>query len=380
MRGGLALALSSVSLGALLGPAAVSASANELTSAAQLQQTAATPLLAQATELSVLGWGGLYGDALAKWVNQPFQDAHGVNIVFQEQRYASESLAKIQAEQSAPTIDVWLTTAALPLQLAKAGALDELTADQVPNVSDEFPFAVQTYQGAAYGAGIHVGSQCIMVDNKRIRSFIPDYNIGMLNSWSFAYRPELRDQLSVEGFEGNFGSAMIMMSKVYGGSESDEDAFFAAMRKLAPNIHALASGIGYSQLFLSGEIVAAVGVGTDVQEALNNGVPVDVGWPLDPLGILLDYVVAIKNGPAGNDFALQYINAMLQPDTMPNYDAQLGEYCPNSKAVQPSFPGVPPLTSDQLKAGWLIDYDTAIANYDSWLQRYNKEIVPLYGG
>src|ERR1700682_5866319 len=77
-------------------------------------------------ELSVLGWGGSYGDALKKWVSQPFAAANNATVTFQEQAKAADSLAKIQAQANHPTVDVWLTTGALPLLLAKSGGLQEL--------------------------------------------------------------------------------------------------------------------------------------------------------------------------------------------------------------------------------------------------------------
>lgn len=331
-------------------------------------------------DLSVLGWGGSYGDALKKWVSQPFEAANNATVTFQEQAKAADSLARIQAQASHPTVDVWLTTGALPLLLAKSGGLQELRKDVVTNLPNIVPSAVQTYQGKTYGAGIHLGAECILVDNKRIKQYIPDYNIDMLKSWTFLYRPELKNKIAVAGFSSGYGGFMIGMSKPYGGSENDEEKFFAAMKKLAPNVHTVPAGSSYVPLFLSKEIVASQGTPPDATDLIKNGATVDIGYPLDPLEVFLDYIVAVKNGPAGGDLALKYINQILDPTVMTNYDGQLGYNSPNSKSVQPVPSGQPPLSPDDiLKNGWLPDYNVAIANYDAWNQRFQEQIVPLFG-
>jgi spermidine/putrescine-binding protein len=332
-----------------------------------------------ASQLNVLGWGGSYQDSLARWVNAPFQSATGAKVLFQAQSYASQSLARITAETAKPTLDIWMTTAAFPLLLAKAGALQELAKDKVPNLADIVPVAVQTYQGKAYGAGIHVNVNLLIVDNQRIKTLIPNYTIDMLKSWTFLYRPELKNQIGISAFGGQSGSSLISIPKPYGGSEFDEEKFFAAMRKLAPNVHTIkTSAIGWVQQLLSKEIVAAQAGEEDATAVLKAGAPVDIAAPVDPLAVAFDYIVAIKNGPAGIDLALKYVNAMLQPVVMAPYCTQLGAYSPNSKA--PVTPlGMPAIAADQMARAWHINYEAAIANYDVWNERFSKEIVPLLG-
>lgn len=330
-------------------------------------------------QLNVLGWGGSYQDALARWVNMPFEAATGAKVVFQAQSYASQSLARIQVEKTKPTLDVWLTTAAFPLLLAKAGQLQELTKDKVPNLANIVPVAVQTYQGRAYGAGIHMNVNLLVVDNQRIKTLIPNYSVDMLKSWTFLYRPELKNQIGISAFGGQSGSSLISISKPYGGSEFDEEKFFAAMRKLAPNVHTVkTSAIGWVQQLLSKEIVAAQAGEEDATAVLKAGAPVDIAAPRDPLAVAFDYIVAVKNGPAGSDLALKYINEMLQPVVMAPYCTQLGAYSPNTKA-QAAPLGMPVIPVDQMAKAWHINYEAAIAHFDAWNERFSKEIVPLLG-
>jgi putative spermidine/putrescine transport system substrate-binding protein len=349
-----------------------------LGSLAALLDAAGAPAAA-AGDVNVLGWGGSYQDAIAKWVTTPFQTSTGLKVNFQGQGFAAQSLARIEAEKAKPTLDIWLTTTALPLRLAKEGLLQELTVEKVPNLAGIAPVALQKYESKIYAAGIHLNVNLIIVDNQRIRSLIPNYNISMLRSWTFLYRAELKDQVGIPGFKGEYGASMIGVSKAYGGSEYDEDKFFAAMRKLAPNIHMTkTSAVGWVQPFLSKEVVAVEAAEVDATAVLKAGASVDIVAPIDPLTIALDYVVAIKNGPAGPDAAFKYINQMLDPATMGPYCRQIGIYSPNRKAIVAPA-GMPIVTASQLAKGWVIDYDAALAHYDSWNERFNKEIVPLFG-
>ena len=94
----------------------------------------------------------------------------------------------------------------------------------------------------------------------------------MLKSWTFLYRPELKNNIGIPGFAGLYGTSMIGMSKPYGGSETDEEKFFAAMRKLAPNVHTVkTASIGWVQPFLTKEIVAAETAGADAAAGAEGG-------------------------------------------------------------------------------------------------------------
>jgi putative spermidine/putrescine transport system substrate-binding protein len=375
----LALGISLTSISAILAACGQAASSTQPTTPGAGASSPTSTSGPTVSELNMIGWGGLFGDSLKQWVIDPFEAEHNVTVLLQEQAFASESLAKLQAEQANPTVDVWLTTGALPRQLAAGGGARELTPENVPNLADIFPFALQSLNGKVYGAGIHLGALLIAVDNQRIKEFIPDYAPEMLSTWEFLYRPELRDQIGLSGFSGLGGATMVGISKVKGGSEHDEDAFFAAMKELAPNVHVEATGVDYSQLFLSEEIVAACTNPTVAKGLIDAGVSADFGYPTDELVVFLDYAVAIEGGPAG-DLAFQFINKILDPAVMTEYDAGLGAYSPNSAAAQPVLPGVPALTTDQLQAGWTIDLDAITAVFDDWNERYQTEIVPLYGG
>jgi spermidine/putrescine-binding protein len=376
VRGLVALGFSLGSISAVLAACAAPASTPGA-STEPSTGSGSTPAPSSA-QLSVLGWGGRWIDALDKWVNKPFSEQFGVEIVYQEQVAAGDSLAKLQAEQKDPTIDVWLTTETLPLQLAKGGGLAELTGNAIPNLNDIFPSSNQLYQDKIYGAGIHLGAKLIGVDRDRIKALIPDYSIDMLKTWDFLYRPELKDQIVVQRFDTD--GAMVGMSKVKGGSEFDEEKFFAAMKTLAPNVHVQAAGNDWAQLFQSEEVVAGNPSQSVARGLLDAHVPVDLVYPADPLITTLDYVVAVKNGPAGEELAKEYINFLLSPDVMTGYCAQLGVYSPNRKVTQPKLEGMPAMSLDQLNSAWSIDAEQAIATFDDWSARWDREIVPLFGG
>jgi spermidine/putrescine-binding protein len=393
IKGGLALGVSLSSLTAILaacassaGSAAPSATSGGAASAAPsvaAPSVAASAAAGPASDLSVIAWGGGYGKALKQYVSTPFEQAHSDKVLIQEQSQAENSRTKLQAEMSSPTIDVWLTTGALPLEFARLGGLLELTPAEVPNLADVIPALNQTLDGKIYGAGIHLGVRTITVDNKRIKSVMPDYNKDMLNSWAFLWRPELKDQISLNGFESGLGTAYIGETMHMGGSQTDEDAFFKAMKALAPNVHldlGATSGIGELQLFQSKEIMVSSNNMTDAQELVANGISVDIGYPQDPLITILDYIVAIKGGPAGPALAFDYINRILDPTIQTPYETLLGQLPTNKNAAPPTLTGLPPISVQTvLDKAWAPDYDLALKNYDAWFARYNKEVVPLFG-
>src|SRR4249919_1400473 len=75
MQRGLALGLSLTSISGLL------------TACSQIP-IPGTSGAAPAPDLSVLAWGGSYGDALRKFISDPFAQAHGNKVLVQEQAVA----------------------------------------------------------------------------------------------------------------------------------------------------------------------------------------------------------------------------------------------------------------------------------------------------
>jgi spermidine/putrescine-binding protein len=360
---GLALGISLTSLDAILASSA-----------------AASEGVIDASTLNIIAWGGGYGDSLKKYVNDPFAKRYGTKIRVQEQSQAALSLPKLLARKGHPAVDVWLTTGALPYLLAKAGGLRSLTPTNVPNLRNIIPSALATYNRKTYGAGIHLSPATVVVDRSRIRSLIPNYNVSMLNSWKFLYRPELKNNISIPPFSGGYGAALVGLSKVYGGSEYNEAKFFAAMKKLAPNVHTIPTGIDVTQQFQTQEVIAATTSPPEAQLLVKSGLSVDIGYPADPIVNILDYIVAINNNPAGAELAFKYIDFLLQPRRMTKYDGSLGVNSPNRRSVQPKLANLPPVSITQLvKRGWQINFARAVANFDSWNQRFQEEIVPLFG-
>jgi hypothetical protein len=86
----------------------------------------------------------------------------------------------------------------------------------------------------------------------------------------------------------------------------------------------------------------------DAQQLVKNGVPVRHWLSLDPLSMNLDRVVAIKNGPAGGDWALTYINRLLDPKQFGDYAGLVGSFAPSTKAVQPTLASLPPIAVDDI--------------------------------
>jgi putative spermidine/putrescine transport system substrate-binding protein len=383
IKSALALGVSLTSISAFLA-ACANASPTAAPSAGNVATlTPSTPTPTAAADLNVVAWGGGYGKALKQYVSTPFEAAHGDKVLVQEQSQASASLAKLQAEIPSPTIDVWLTTGALPLQLAQQNGLNELTPDKIANLADVIPALNQTYQGKIYGAGIHLSVRTITVDKSRIKSVMPDYTPDMLNSWEFLWRPELKDQVSLNGFESGVGTAYIGQAMHRGASQTDEEAFFKAMKEIAPNVHVdlgASAGIGELALFQSKEIMVSSNNMNDAQELVKNNVPVDIGYPQDPLITILDYVVSVKGGPAGPDLSFDFINRLLDPTQQTPYEGAIANLPTNKKAAAPTLEGLPPITADTILAkAWSPDLDIALKNYDAWFARYNKEIIPLLG-
>jgi putative spermidine/putrescine transport system substrate-binding protein len=337
----------------------------------------AAPAIARET-LVIANWGGIFGESLEKNVLAGFRKAHpDVDIVIHSQSSAADTLTKIRAERAKPTIDIAFTTWAGAASLAKEGLTEPLPPADVPGLSQIVPKLLGREGDSLAWVGINPKSRGFAIK----RDIAPT---GPLTT-KWLLDPKLRRQIAVPQFGWGNGAILLEFAMANGGSERNVDPGFAFAKQVAPNVNVIYRTTGEAvRLMTTGEASVAY-VNSNAAASLAEKDPsIGYYYPTDtPLFLDADAVVVVKGGPAGRKVALEFMRYFLQPVQLDAYSFGTGSSSPNMKAPVPPKDKVPfPVDPAALSKAFFPTGETAdhiTRNFDAWNERWNREVVPLFG-
>jgi putative spermidine/putrescine transport system substrate-binding protein len=337
----------------------------------------AAPVIAR-EKLVIANWGGIFGESLEKNVLVGFRKTHpDVDIVIHSQSSAADTLTKLRAEKSKPTIDIAFTTWAGAASLAKEGLAEELPASDIPDLTQIFPKLLGSEGGKISWVGI----------NPKSRGFAIKREVAPAGPMTVKWLldPKLKRQIAAPQFGWGNGAILLAFAMANGGSERNVEPGFAFAKQVAPNINVIYRTTGEAvRLMTTGEASVAY-VNSNAAASLAEKDP-SIGYfhPIDaPLFLDADAVVAIKGGPAGRKLALEFMRYFLQPAQLNAYSFGTGSSSPNSKAPIPPKDKVPfPVDPTAMSGAFFPTGESAddiTKHFDAWNERWNREVVPLFG-
>src|SRR5258708_1694625 len=218
--------------------------------------TVAVPPLARAqakTTLVSTIFGGAFEAAYRKHFVEPFQRENDAEVIL-KYGTSSEWVANSLLNRDKPEIDVIFLAYPDSIRAVTEGLGIELTPQDVPNVVDLAPVWYEGYK--KQGVGIDYASWGI--------TYRTDSGIPGPTSWLDLFKPEYKGKVIVPNLTTSGGfQTLVMMAKLHGGSETNIEPGFQAMKKLKPSIRKFyLSNSEAAQLMERGD--AAVGAMYDV--------------------------------------------------------------------------------------------------------------------
>ncbi len=329
--------------------------------------------------LVVTQWGGVWGESLENFVIGPFEKKYDVQVDVLRAASAGELLPKIRAEKDRPTIDVYFAGIQGARALAKEGLAVELDEKDVPAIKGLSPTLIRPIGGKVYFAGINTRANGLMVRKDLVK--LPE---KVTMQW--VADPSLKGMVSIPNMA--FGHGLIVLAGALAGggaSNQDIEPGFTFLKKIAPNVKALYQSSGEAgRLITTGEAAVAYVSSGAVAAPKKAGIDVDFYAPADmPLMLDADAVMVVKNGPAGRDLALKFVNFFLEPDRINPYSFGVGSSSPLKDGPPPPKDKVPvPITNEQMGTAFFADDATSAwidANFDTWNERFTREIQPALG-
>ncbi len=320
---------------------------------------------AQQKTLYVAGYGGSVETIFRARVFPPFEKAHNLTISYVAGN-STDTLAKLQAQKDRPDLDVAIMDDG-PMQRAlQLGFCAPVKPG--PNYAELYDLARLGKDAVATGV---VGTGIAYnADAFAKAGWAPP------TGWADLADPKYKGKLATPGIDNTYGlQELIMFARMNGGGIDNIDPGFAFMKKeIAPNMRAFESSPGrMSELFQSGEIVAAVWGSSRVAAVAATGFPLKFVYPKEGTPALFTTACVVKGAHDDPD-AQAFVDMLISPEV----EAMLAETGsgPTNRQVKLTPEQAAGLPYGPEQIGKLITFDwTAInAQRDAWTRRWNREI------
>lgn len=321
----------------------------------------AAPALAQAKTLTI-SWWGFNGDKLDEFIVKPFKAQCGCEIIFETGNNA-DRLNKIKI-RNGEGVDVAYFTDAYSQIGIKEGLFQPVDRTKLPNLAGAYEMA-QAPQGE-YGPAYTIGRVGIIYDSAKVAAPI--------TAWNDLWKEEFKGQLSLPGITTTAGPMVVMLAGAKAGVDAfaDEDAAFAAIEELKPNVvKNYNTGSELVNLFSTGEISAAIAQDFTLGQ-IKAAVPT-AEWAALPDAVATLNTINIPKGAANVDLAHEFINFVLDPKLQQTL-AENGVDAPVAKSVTltPEQAAQWTYGADMIAGLKTVDYEKMNAAKDGWIEKWNE--------
>ena len=276
---------------------------------------------------------------------------------------AVEQIARMIAQKSNQQIDVFITDDGPMFQAIGAGLCAKI--EGVP--ADDLIDLARYQDDRAIAFGLVSGG--IAYNTK----YFQEHGWAKPTSWNDLKDPKYRQKLNIPPVNTTFGVAtLVMLARANGGSETNMDPGFEAMKQITPNVLAF-DMFKITQMFQTGEIVIAASSSPRTKGQADTGFPIDYVYPREGAAASRVSVCPIAR-PDADPSAQALIRYLLQPEAQLLMAEKLA-HMPVNKTVQ-----VPEGASRFMPTGEnaahlvALDWKTINANRAAWDRRWTREV------
>ncbi len=264
----------------------------------------APALAQQPTSITVAWYGGNWGEAFRACVAEPFTKATGI-AVNAEIGTSTVTLAKLQQQKAAPTIDVaWMDGGISELALA-ADVVDNLDAGAIANLANTLPEAIYKSGATTYAVGTGYYSLGLTYNTQKVKT-VP-------TSWNDLWNKEFEDAVTIPSPSNSSGVPFIMfLSKMWGVPASDLSPTFKRIKELKAALFFDSSGAA-TNAYQSGEAIIGAHFNVGAWDLIDKGLPIGFVVPKEGAWAT-DARLHLVKGTPKKDAAQKFINQALTPE------------------------------------------------------------------
>ena len=320
---------------------------------------------AQSKTLTVTCYGGAYEKFFREQLIPPFEKETGATVRL-SLGVAKDNIPLLRAAGvDNPPLDVVMTNEVIAEILRTEGFFTPLPADKVPNIKDIAPIARYPNDIAVTGMLQPVGI-----------AYRTDLLAKPPMGWKeLVERPDLRGEIGVYSITNSLGFMFVLLlARLYGGSESAIDAAFTQIAKLKPFSQVDFSGTMEVQLS-RGEVEVAPLDFAAVLRLQKQGIPLNATVPPEGL-VAFDQVFNVTKGSKSKDLAFAWVDYILRPETQTKLVNGFFISPTNLKTIVPPELAKSPLmiTGDKLSAVIRHDWHAANLQRDKIVEQWNRQM------
>lgn len=318
-----------------------------------------------ATTIVATTYPGSFDEAFKAVVGPAFAKASGGNVSFTP-LLGVDQIGKIQASRNNPPFDVVLFDEGPLIPAIESGVLEKFPSERSKAFAD-IPQAFRHPDG--YAPVITVQLIGIAYNPKKVKT--PP------TSWEDMWKPEYKGRVGITGLGSSLGTAfMVEIAKLNGGSETNIEPAFEAMKKLLPNVGAIAPSPGaLAALFQQGEIDIAMNYWNNVALLAAKGVDIAFAKPKSGAVAIRSSAQIVKNNQDPK-LVLDYLDTVMSLGVQKALEATPWVMMPTNKSV--------PLTGANLTVAKSVDDLVATSVLQDWtkfqplrgewITRFSKEV------
>lgn len=256
---------------------------------------------AQSPRITVAMYGGNWGDAFSSCVAVPFTKETGIAVT-PEIGTSTTTLAKLQQQKAAPTIDVAWMDGGISELAYQAGVLDNLDSAAIPNLKRVIPQAIYRDGNTTYAVGSGYYSLGIAY-NKSVKP---------PTSWKDLWNPAYAGAVTVPSPANSAGIPFVVfLAKVWGADPDHLGPVYAKLGSLDTALFYDSSGAA-TNAFQSGEAVIGAFFNVGAWDLIDKGVPIGFVVPKEGAWAT-DARLHLVKGSRNKIAAEKFINTALTP-------------------------------------------------------------------
>jgi putative spermidine/putrescine transport system substrate-binding protein len=335
---------------------------------------AAAPARADGKTVYLLTWGGTIQAMLERdgWAKK-FNVATGYEVVLVPKATGTEIMATAIAQKARPQVDV-VQSDLLPW----LGGIDQdlyepIDQAGIPNLAQLYsPALIHDRKGQTIQGVEPYGDVFALIYNKDVfakRGWAPP------TQWTDLERPELKGQLLLPPGTSAYGLyVLIILARAHGGSETNIEPGFAALKKIAPGVVDWSDTFAKMSQFLQDGTAALAFHGiAGAMDMKKRGLPVEYVLP-DPVYMSPTAMGIMKGGP-NPEGARAFVNWWVSPEVLAYRGETYGQTVTNKKVTL--SPEMAAKLPDAAKMSHMveIDYYAVLANRPAWVDRFQRELM-----
>jgi putative spermidine/putrescine transport system substrate-binding protein len=324
------------------------------------------PQLSQAAgSIVATTYPGSFDEAFRAVVGPAFSKASGTDVTFTP-LLGVDQIGKIQASPNAPPFDVVLFDEGPLIPAIATGVLEKFPSEKSRTYAD-IPEAFRHPGG--YAPVVTVQLIGIAYNPKKIKT--PP------TSWEDMWKPEYKGRVGITGLASSLGTAfMVEIAKLHGGSETNIEPAFDAVKKLLPNVGAIAQSPGaLAALFQQGEIDIAFNYWNNVALLAAKGVDIAFAKPKSGAVVVRSSAQIVKNNQ-NPQAVLDYLDAIMAADVQKGLEASPWVMMPTNKKVPLTGANLTVAGSvdDLVANNVILDWTKFQSLRGEWITRFSKEV------